>query len=258
MNSEQEIVNVLQSKLKQVPKIALVLGSGWNRVVEDAKIIQKFKFDDLFGVEAGVEGHLGELIVAEIENKLAFFMCGRWHTYEGYSAYEVTLPVRVFARLGVKSLVLTSAVGALNENYKVGDIVILKDIITLFMPSPLTGTQFQDLSEPFDFKLRELAVTLCKKEKIACQQGVHVAVPGPHYESFADKKMLSIVGADVVGMSLVPSAIMARRLGLKTLGLSCATNLAFVKHSHKEVIAEAKRVSADMLKLLKGVIKNHG
>jgi purine-nucleoside phosphorylase len=256
MKSEYEVADYLQSKLKKTPSTALVLGSGWNRVVEDVDVLQKLKFEDVFGVEAGVAGHKGELILGEAGDKYVLFICGRFHTYECYSSYEVTLPIRVFARLGIKNLVITSAAGGLNPKYKVGDIVVLEDMITLLSQSPLTGSQFQDLSSPFDPELKKAALNICQSQKIPHQKGVYMYLRGPHYETFADKKACLNMGADVVGMSTVPETIMANRLGVKVLGLSCVTNLAFVKHSHTDVIKAAENVSTSMVKLLQGIIKN--
>lgn len=254
MYSEGEVIDFLQSKLKKIPPTAMVLGSGWNRVTEDVDVLQMLKFEDVFGVEAGVAGHKGELVLGRVGDKQVIFLCGRFHIYEGYSPYEVTLPVRAFARLGVKNLVLTAAVGGINPKYQVGDIVVLRDMITIFLVSPLTGSQFQDLSEPFYPELSQKALAVCRQKKIPHQEGVYLYLRGPHYETFADKKVCRLLGADVVGMSTVAETIMARRLGLNVLGLSCVTNLAFVKHSHAEVVANAEKVSKNMTALLKGVL----
>lgn len=254
MKTEQQIVNFLKNKIKSYPSTALILGSGWNKIIDKARIEYEFDFDTVFGVRAGVSGHLGKIIIGSLDNKRALFMAGRFHTYEGYSSFEVTLPIRVFAKLGINNLVLTAACGGLNEKYKVGDLVILNDILTVFLQSPLSSGQFQDLSNPFDKDLQKIALSVCQKEKINYQQGVYAYFKGPHYESFSDKKAIRMLGADVVGMSICPEVIMANYLGLKVLGLSCVTNLAFVKHSHKEVVSAAEKVSGKMVKLLVGVI----
>ena len=264
MKTEKEIVkflhSFLQSKNIPIPHTAMVLGSGWNRVVEELEITEKLSFKEVFGVSAAVPGHKGELCIFQQGLTLlagsVLAMAGRYHAYEGYTPYEATLPVRVFAKLGVKNLILTSAAGGLNPSYKVGDLIVLKDIISLFLHSPLTGPQFQDLSEPFDPGLRKKALAFYQKEKIPYNEGVYMYLRGPHYESFADKKACRILGADVVGMSTVPETIMAAKLGMRVLGLSCVTNLAFVKHSHAEVVENANKVSSNMVKLLKQLVKD--
>jgi len=207
-------------------------------------------------VKSGVTGHQGKLILGTIGDNPIWIMAGRFHTYEGYSPEMVTRPIQLLSKLGVKKVILTSASGGLNNNLKVGDIVILSDILALFCISPLKGEKFQDLAQPFSKNLIKKAQNICSKEKIPHQKkGVYAYVRGPHFESFADKKALKILGADCVGMSTVPETIMANHLGVQVLGLSCITNLAFVKHSHLEVMAEAKKQQSNMVKLLTSLIK---
>jgi len=250
----KEIVAKL-SKFKGQATTALILGSGWNQVIETMEREKTWDFEKVFKVKAGVTGHKGQLILAKVNDLLVWIMAGRFHTYEGYSSEEVTRPLQALAKLGVKNLVLTSAAGGLNQKFKVGDIVILSDILALFCLSSLQGDLFQDLSQPFDPKLRQLALDFCRQQHIPHQkQGVYAYVRGPHYESFADKKALAKLGADCVGMSTVPETIMANHLGMRVLGLSCITNLALVKHSHQEVIANAQRQSQRMTTLLQSLI----
>jgi purine-nucleoside phosphorylase len=239
-----------------INKIALILGTGWNEVVDHLKVDRKVSFEKYFGRKAGVQGHRGQVVFGTISGKRVLCFAGRFHTYEGYSSFDATLPVRKAKEEGADTIILTSASGALNKDYKVGDIVVLTDTLNLLLQSPLQSGQFQDLSNMFDIKMREKAIAVCKKEKIPLRQGVYAYVRGPHFESFADKKALAVLGADVVGMSTAPEAIMARQLGMKVLGLSCVTNLAFVKHSHEEVLSSSKRASADMVRLLEKLIKN--
>jgi len=249
----RQIIQNLQSYETNTDTL-MILGSGWNEVVEDMEIKQRFGFGEIFGADAGVIGHKGELILGRLSDQLVWIMAGRFHTYEGYSSEEVTRPIQAFARLGVTRVILTSASGGLNGEYQVGDIVVLSDIMALFCQSPILGAQFVDLSKPFDLDLRQKAMQVCQQNEIEFREGVYVYVRGPHYESFADKRALAELGADCVGMSTVPETIMANSLGLKVLGLSCVTNLAFVKHDHKEVIANAKAQSEQMIKLLAGIL----
>ncbi len=232
----------------------MILGSGWNDVVQDMEVEKRFGFDEMFGKGSGVAGHKGELILGRLTGKPVWIMAGRFHTYEGYTSEEVTRPIQAFAQLGVKQVVITSASGGLNGEYQVGDIVILDDILTLFCQSPIQGAHFVDLSQPFDTELKNRAIEVNKQYSIRYQQGIYAYVRGPHYESFADKRALAELGADCVGMSTVPETIMANSLGLQVLGLSCVTNLAFVKHDHTDVVTNAQAQSEKMKKLLNGII----
>lgn len=245
-------------KLKGIgfPETLMVLGSGWNKVLEGAKVTREIPYRDLFGVAATVPGHEGKLILAELNGKDVAFMSGRFHMYEGYSAREATTPIRVFARAGMKNLVLTAASGALNENYKIGDIVILNDLITLLLSldSPLVGPEFIDTSCVFDTQWREKAVAIAKKNNIPYQEGSYIYYHGPNFETPSDKRAMKILGADVCGMSTAPETLVARSLGVKVLGLAFVTNLAFVKHDHREVLYQAEKGSARMKALLSSLL----
>lgn len=244
--------------LKNLPELCIILGSGWNKVLEGADIESEISYEELFGMKAGVPGHDGKFVIAKVAGKRVAFMAGRPHTYEGYTTREATLPIRVLAEAGVKKVVLTAACGGLNEHYKVGDFVVLSDILTLFMAldNPLIGPDFVDVSQVFEPVMRKIAIKECVKNDIPFHEGTYVYYHGPNYETPADKMALRHMGADVVGMSTVPETIMAKSLGLSVLGLSFVTNLAFVKHDHKEVVQEANKASGQMVKLLTGIIEH--
>ena len=176
--------------------------------------------------------------------------------YEGFSAYDTTTPIRLFAHIGIKNLILTAACGALNESYRVGEVAILNDIITLLLSldSPLIGPMFIDTSCVFDIDLRQKAVEICNKNNVSYQEGSYIYYHGPNFETPADKKAMKILGADVCGMSMVPETLVARSLGIKVLGLAFVTNLAFVKHDHKDVLKEAEKGSKKMGILLKELL----
>ncbi|HLL60895.1 MAG TPA: purine-nucleoside phosphorylase [Candidatus Nitrosocosmicus sp.] len=253
-------ITQIQSNISKLtntfPVRVVILGSGWNKILETLTVEAEISYSDLFDVTASVPGHEGRLVIAQVNGKRVAFMSGRFHLYEGYSAYEATLPIRIFAQLGMKELVLTSASGAINEKYKVGDFMVLSDIITLFLKdNPLKGPEFIDMSEVFDQTLREKAMKTCIENAIPFHEGIYCFTHGPHFETPADKMTLKIIGSDVVGMSTVPETIMARALGVKVLGLSFITNLAFVKHEHKDVLAEANKASSQMTTLLEGILK---
>ena len=232
------------------------MGSGWNKVLDGAKIEKEIGYKELFGVSATVPGHEGRLVIAKIKGKRVAFMAGRFHTYEGYTSRQATTPIRAFAKAGMKQLVLTAACGALNEKFKVGDFIILSDVITLFLAldNPLLGPNFIDVSEVFDKALREKAISVATKHKIPFHEGTYVYYHGPNFETPADKMALRFLGADVVGMSIVPEVLVARSLKVDILGLSFVTNLAFVKHNHLEVLAEANKASGKMVKILTGLL----
>lgn len=258
MFSDKHSYNNLKKHLKKLPETLVILGSGWNKVLDSVKKEQNISYKNIFGISASVPGHERSLIVGSINNKRVAFMSGRFHTYEGYSGKEATTPIRIFAKAGVKNIIVTSAVGGLNENYRVGDFVILKDLITLFqvMDNPLVGPKFIDMSKIFSEELRKVAIKNAKELKIKYQEGIHVFFHGPNYESPADKQALKLLGADVFGMSMTPEVIMAKSLGLNILGLAFVTNLAFVKHDHKEVLSESEKAGDKMKKLIIGIIEN--
>lgn len=256
MLSVDQSVRELRLRVKKFPDTVLVLGSGWNKILDEMDVEVAIPYEDLFGVSATVPGHQGKLLIGSIHKRRVACMSGRFHMYEGYSGYDATAPYRLFGKMGVKTLVLTAACGALNEKYKVGDFVILSDMITLFLAidSPLRGPQFVDVSEVFDGELRKKAISICSSHNIPFHEGVYAYYHGPNYETPADKMALRFLGADVCGMSTVPETLVARSLGMRVLGLAFVTNLAFVKHSHQEVVAEANKAAKDMRALLSSII----
>jgi len=236
--------------------VGLILGSGWGKIIEDVKNKKEKGFEEVFGKKTTVPGHSGKIITGTLQGKKLIILSGRFHTYEGYSASEVTKTVKFLHQESVKKVIITSAAGALNPKYKVGDLIILKDLITIFCQSPLTGPQFQNLSQPFSPKLIKLAQKSTTEIKLPLQKGVYVYMKGPHFETFADKIALRLLGADVVGMSTVPEVIMANHLGMQVLGLSLVTNLAFVKHDHKAVLAVVKNQEEKLRNFFLTLIKS--
>lgn len=246
---------VVKTKIPNCPETLIMLGSGWNHALSLTQIESRVSYAELFGVQTSVPGHTGEAVVGEVAGQRVLFMSGRFHLYEGYTATEATLPIRIFASAGVKRVVVTSASGALNPDYQVGDFVVLSDLLTLFLRStPLVGPQFLDMSATFDSKWQAKAKQAIAELKLTARSGIYAYVQGPHFESPADKRALLSLGADCVGMSTVPEVLMARQLGLKVLGLSLITNLAFVKHDHHDVMAAAARSSSQMAEIIQRVI----
>lgn len=241
--------------VENCPETLVILGSGWNRALERTEIEAKYSYLELFGNAASVPGHTGELIIGKIGKKRVAFMSGRYHLYEGYSGIEATEPIAQLANCGVKKLIVTSASGALNPDYEVGDFVVLSDLLTLLLKSnPLVGPKFVDMSQVFSPRLRQLALNSLNELKLSYKEGVYAYVSGPHYETPTDKRALLMLGADCVGMSTVPEVLRARELGIEILGLSFITNLAFVKHNHKDVIAAAERSAEAMADLIQKIV----
>lgn len=257
LNSEERALKVLEVQVRKMPELVVVLGTGWNRVMKKVEAEVSIPFSEWLGVEASVPGHEGKLVVGKIGGKRVAFMVGRLHMYEGYSGFEATLPIRVLASAGMKKLVVTSASGGLNEEYEVGDVVVLSDLLTVFLvlDNPLIGPQFLDMSKAFDGKMRKVALDEASRAGLVSREGVYGYYHGPNFETPTDKRALRTLGADVCGMSTVPETLMARWLGIKVLGLSLVTNLAFVKHSHQEVLAAAEKAGGKLGKWVEGVIK---
>ena len=237
-------------------KTALILGTGWKSLINQVTVLKRESYQKLFQVESTVPGHSGKLIHARLNKKDLIIMSGRLHIYEGYTPDQVTQPIRYLKKLGVENLIITNAVGGLNPKLRVGDFVILKDIFTLLAPTPLVGPKFMDVSQVFNLQLIKAAKTQADKLKLRSSLGVYAYCHGPQFETPADKRALIAMGADVVGMSNVPETIMANYLGMKVLGLAFVTNLAFVKHSHAEVLSEAHKAANNMARLLTAIIEN--
>jgi purine-nucleoside phosphorylase len=256
MYSPEKAVGILQKHISDFPETLVVLGSGWNEVLTGKQREVSLSYKELFDVEASVPGHEGSLVIATIAGHRTAFMVGRLHMYEGYTSKEVTVPLSTFHAVGLKRMIVTAACGGLNEKYRVGDFVILSDLITLFLQKDALfgGPHFQDMSQVFDPELRSLATTVCEHEKLRQWSGVYCFTRGPRFETPADKRMLRLLGADVVGMSTVPETIMARSLSIDVLGLGFVTNLAFVEHRHEDVLAAANEGSHNMVKLLEGIL----
>ena len=255
MWSEKVCLEKIKESVKNMPDTLVVLGSGWNKVIERSEIEKRINYSDVFGVKTSVPGHSGELIIATLAGKRCALMSGRFHLYEGYSGAEATLPIKILAELGVKKMIVTSASGALNQEYQVGDFVVLSDLLTIFLKSnPLIGPQFIDMSSVFDPEWTDKAAREIEALGLQKRTGIYAYMSGPHYETPADKRALLTLGADCVGMSTVPEVLMAKQMGCQVLGLSFITNLAFVKHDHKEVIAAAEASSAKMAELIQKLV----
>ena len=260
-------VSYIQEKIKKFkPEIGIILGSGLGDFADNFESI-KIPYTDIPGFEnSEVQGHKGQLIFAKVNGKNTVMMQGRYHFYEGYSMQTVTYPIKILKKLGIKTLIITNAAGAVNENFNPGDLMLITDHINFMGTNPLIGknddtlgVRFPDMSEVYSKKLINLAQETAEKLKIKYQKGVYIATTGPSYETPAEIKMFRLLGASAVGMSTVPEAIIANYCGLDVLGISCLTNYAAgVSNNplnHEEVIETANKVKESFKLLLSEFIK---
>jgi purine-nucleoside phosphorylase len=254
------------SKTKLRPKIALVLGSGLGAFADELTEATRIPFAKIPGFpQSTAVGHAGRLAVGKTQGVPVVAMQGRVHTYEGYSAKEVTFPMRVFGRLGIQAAILTNAAGGINEGYKQGSLVAIRDHINLQGANPLIGTnderfgpRFPDLSKAYSRAYRTIFDEEARRLKMEIKEGVYAALSGPSYETPAEIRYLRTMGADLVGMSTVPEVIVARHMGIEVLGISCVTNMAAgildQPIDHQEVLDTGERVRSQFVALLRAVI----
>lgn len=262
----QETVAFIKNKTNFTPEIGIVLGTGLGNFINQIKIEHSISYEDIpnFPVST-VKGHHGQLILGTVNNTKVAALKGRFHFYEGYTMQEVTLPIRVLNLLGIKHLFLSNASGGTNLDFSVGDMMIIDDHINLTGQNPLTGQnderfgpRFPDMSEVYDKKMIELAKEVAKEKGIDYQMGVYAAVTGPNYETPAEYKYIRIIGADAVGMSTVPEAIVARHMNLSCFAVSVISDLGVEGKievvSHDAVIDAASFAEPKMTELILGMI----
>lgn len=235
-NLEQikESAQYLRERFRSIPETALVLGTGLGYFAERLENKEIIPYGDIphFPVSTAPD-HAGRFVLGSLGGKDVWIMQGRIHYYEGYSMDEVVYPIRVMKLLGVQNLLLTNAVGSINLDYQVGDLVMISDHIKFFNDTPLRGQnidefgpRFNDMSHAYSKRLRTLAGNIAKEEKIPLREGIYAYMPGPCFETPAEIRMLRLLGADVVGMSTVPEVICAAHAGMEIFTLSFVTNLA--------------------------------
>lgn len=261
----EKTVSYIKSVANFEPEIGVILGTGLGGLVDEMKITTAIPYAEIpnFPVST-VHGHQGRLIFGELSGRKLVAMQGRFHYYEGYSAEEVTFPVRVMKLLGVKLLVVSNASGGLNADFAVGDLMLINDHINL-MPNPLIGkndermgTRFPDMSEAYDKKILQKAVEVAKKLDIKVHQGVYAAVTGPTFETPAEYYYIRVIGADAVGMSTVPEVIVARHMKLPVFAVSVISDLGvkgkIQEISHEEVVDAAATAQPRMTKIIKALL----
>lgn len=256
----------IESRIAVEPRAAVVLGSGlggFADAIENPAVIQYKDIPEW--PQSTAVGHAGQLIVGTLAGIPVAALAGRAHMYEGYTAQQVVYGIRALDRLGVDSVILTNAAGAVNPQLKPGQLALVSDHINLLGVNPLTGPnnealgpRFPDMSEAYPKRYRDLAREAAKTLGIDLAEGVYAAVPGPSYETPAEIRYLRVIGADLVGMSTVLETIAANHMGLKVLGISCVTNYAAgvtdKKLDHAEVLATGERARDTLTALLKTVI----
>ena len=265
-----QVADAVRTKIDVKPRIGLILGSGLNDLASSVSNAVTIPFGDLpYWPVPTVEGHVGRLVIGELEEQHVFVMQGRVHYYEGYSMGQVTMPVRVMQRLGLDMMIVTNAAGGVNPNFVPGDVMLITDNLNLMGMSGLNplmgpnldelGPRFPDMSQAYDKELMAVARKIAREEGLTLREGVYCGLSGPSFESPADLRFLRLAGTDAVGMSTVPEVIVARHGGLRVLGLSGISNKANLDGStvttHQEVIEAGKTITPKMETIIRGVLK---
>jgi purine-nucleoside phosphorylase len=258
----------IEETLKARPDTAIILGTGLGGLIDDIEILNTLPYSNIpnFPVTT-VDGHMGQLIHGKLGGKEVLVMQGRFHYYEGYSMQEVTFPVRVMKFLGVKQLFVSNASGGLHPEWHVGDIVLINDHINFFSEHPLRGknlselgVRFPDMSKVYDERLRNKAKLIALEYNINVREGVYVGVQGPTFETPAEYKMFRYLGGDIIGMSTVPEAIVARHMNIELFGISIITDSGvpgeIVEISHEEVQKVAMKAEPKMRLIIEKLIES--
>jgi purine-nucleoside phosphorylase len=262
-----ETVAFIRTKTKDTPKLGIILGTGLGGLAKAVKREVEIPYEQIphFPVST-VESHAGKLLFGSVGGKRVVAMEGRFHLYEGYSLKQVTFPVRVMKALGIEILIVSNAAGGLNPQFNKGDIVLMTDHINFQGDNPLIGKnddtmgpRFPDMFNAYDKDLRDLAIQTAIDEKIPIQKGVYVGVSGPTLETAAEYRMMRVLGGDLVGMSTVPEAIVARHQGTKVLGFSVVTDMglpdAMEACSHQKIVAVAEVSGPKLSRLIEKIVE---
>lgn len=264
----RDIVEQINSRIKCKPEVAIILGSGLSDIVDcmEEKIVIPYK--ELEGMlETKVEGHKSQFVVGKIYNKYVIAMQGRFHLYDGFTAKQVAMPIYIFKEMGIKTLILTNASGGVREDLNAGDIAVICDHINntgtnCLIGGPIIdyGTQFIDMSEPYDEEYIKMVENIAEKANLEVKRCTYMQFVGPFYETKADIKLAKMLGADVVGMSTAIEVEAARHCDLKVLTLSVITNkatgLTTEKMSHQNVLKSSLIASKHMIEIIREFIKN--
>ena len=267
-NKLVQCLESVRSKTDFKPEVALILGSGLGDFADEINIVDTIEYTEIEGFPVStVKGHKGRFVFGYVEETPVVIMQGRVHFYEGYLMTDVVLPTRLMGMMGAKKILLTNAAGGCNPNFKAGDLMIITDHITTAVPSPLIGTnieelgtRFPDMSEVYSKRIQGVIEDCAKDLGVEMQKGVYVQFTGPNYETPAEIRLAQSWGADAVGMSTACEAMAARHMGIEVGGISCITNMAAgiskVSLDHKEVQETADMVSKIFKALVTKVIVN--
>ena len=262
----EKAARVIRERTRTDVPVAIVLGSGLGGFADELTEATAVPYDQIPGfARATVEGHAGRLVIGKAGNALIAAQQGRFHFYEGYSLEDVTFPIRVLKLLGVRTLILTNASGALNVEYSPGSLMVITDHINLMGANPLIGPndnrfgpRFPDLTNVYSPELQDIVLQEAEGMGLQMRRGVYAALTGPSYETPAEIHMVRSLGADAVGMSTVPEAIVARHMDIQVVGISCITNLAAGVTDrpvdHSQVIAIGENIRESFTELLRRVI----
>jgi purine-nucleoside phosphorylase len=263
----QKAAQYIQDIIKEKPQIGIILGSGLGPLADEIENSIEIDYKDIPGFPVStVIGHAGKLVFGTLEGKKVLAMKGRFHYYEGYDPKQVTLPVRVMKLLGIDNLLVTNAAGGINRDFSTGALMLIKDHISFFVPSSLRGEnidefgiRFPDMSDAYSKELRAMAKEVAEEKGVEIFEGVYAFAQGPMYETPAEIRAFSIMGADAVGMSTVLEVMTASHASMNVLGISCITNMAAgildQKLDHTQVMETAKRVEKGFVELAKGIIE---
>lgn len=265
-----QVADEIRKRSQVTPRIGMILGSGLGPLAEEVEDPDYISYEDLPGWPVStIEGHIGRLVLGELEGQTVVIMQGRTHYYEGYSMSQLGLPVRVMHRLGIEMLFVTNAAGAIDPDFYPGDLMLLTDhinFIGMAGANPLRGPnidelgpRFPDMSQVYDRELIDIARAAAKEENINLREGVYICLAGPSFESPADLRFLRTIGADAVGMSTVPEATVARHGGLRVMGISGISNKANLdgetETTHKEVLEAGAVLAPKLIKLVRNVLR---
>lgn len=273
MTSPSSIRNIntyLKEKIGfiQPETTGIILGSGLGDAVTRLDEAKTVHYSNIPGFpQSTVKGHSGKVIYGYLDGKPVMAFSGRFHLYEGYTASQACIPIRVMGDLGIERLFITNAAGALNPQFDAGDLMLITDHINFTGKSPLTGEnheqwglRFPDMSTVYSKKLQDTAIRCAAETGVRLERGVYIQVPGPQLETPAETRMLKRLGADAVGMSTVIEAIAATHMGMETMGITCLTNKnlpdCMEKTTHEQVIEQAAKSSNALSKLIISIVKS--
>ncbi|MCB0550485.1 MAG: purine-nucleoside phosphorylase [Phaeodactylibacter sp.] len=259
----QEALHYIRTQTDFQPRYGIVLGTGLSGLAEEIDTVAEISYGDIPHFPTStVKGHKGKLVFGHLGGKPVVAMAGRFHYYEGYTAKQITFPVRVMKFLGIELLILSNAAGSANQHIQAGDIVFIRDHINMQPDNPLRGPnderlgpRFPDMLHTYDRQLNAKGLEIAQKHNIRAHEGVYLALQGPNLETPAEYNFFHIIGADLVGMSTVPEVLVARHMGLKVMALSAATNKCYPleeirETTHDDVIAVAQGVEPKMRKIV--------